>query len=136
MMFGLVSFLMNTLLPDIKHASVSLLSKMLRFYQKLGVGMLLKGLLYIWLREQKYRGEKRYGMKNRWKDGRDGGKENGKELVGMHIATTIYKDVNCGFYILVFNSLAFCQELIVTHTHTHTHTHTERLFNRTDSPGC
>ena len=46
MMFGLVSFLMNILLPDSKHASVSLLSKMLRFYQKLGVGMLLKGLLY------------------------------------------------------------------------------------------
>lgn len=34
----------------------------------------------------------------------------------MHIETTIYNDVNCGFYILVFNSLAFCQELIVTHT--------------------
>ena len=83
-------------------------------------------------------------MKNRWKDGREGGRENGKELIGMHIETIIYKDVNCGFYILVFNSLAFCQELIVTHTHTHTyihththtHTYTERLFNRTDSPGC
>ena len=48
----------------------------------------------------------------------------------MHIETTIYKDINYGFYILVFNSLAFCQELIVTHTHTHTHTHTQRERER------
>lgn len=63
--------------------------------------------------------------------GRKGGRErrrkgNGKELIDMHIETTIYKDVNCGFYILVFNSLAFCQE----------QRERERLFNRTDSPGC
>ena len=134
MMFGLVGFLMNMLLPDSKRASVSLLSKILRFYQKLGVWMLLRGLLYTWLREQKYRGEKGYGMKNRWEEGRDegreGGRENGKELIDMHIETTIYKDVNYGFYILVFNSLAFCQELIVTHTHTHTHREREREMKK------